>query len=78
MAADWTQAAKWCAESARESDRLGLYCLAREYQFGIGVAQDRARAIQYFDRAAAQGNDDQSKFFHEWLRNPRQLHRNGQ
>jgi TPR repeat protein len=70
VAADWTQAAKWCAESARESDRLGLYCLGRDYQFGIGVPQDRERAIHYFDLAAAQGNDDQSKFFHEWLRNP--------
>jgi TPR repeat protein len=69
--ADWTQAAKFCAQATREYEKLGLYCLGRDYQFGIGVPQDRERAIRYFDLAAAQGDDDQSKFFHEWLRDPK-------
>jgi uncharacterized protein len=70
VAQNWMEAAKWCDQAARQNDQLGLYCLGREYQFGIGVPQDRERAIRYFDLANSQGHDDQSKFFHEWLRNP--------
>jgi hypothetical protein len=67
VAESWTEAHAWCLKSARQFDRLGLYCLGRHYQFGIGVVYDRTQAVRLFERAEDQG-DGQSKFFARWLR----------
>ena len=67
VAESWPEAHAWCLRSARQFDRLGLYCLARHYQFAIGVTHDRAQAVRLFERAEDQG-DGQSKFFARWLR----------
>jgi len=69
VAQNWPEAAKWCNQSARQFDKLGLYCMARMFQFGIGVPQDRARSIRIYDRAVDAG-DGQSKFLAQWLRVP--------
>ncbi len=57
----------WCLKSARQFDQLGLFCLGRGYQFGIGVGQDRKQAVKLFERAEDQG-DGPAKFFARWLR----------
>lgn len=67
VAENWTEAHAWCLKSARQFDRLGLYCLGRHYQFAIGVVYDRQQAVRLFERAEDQG-DGQSKFFARWLR----------
>ena len=67
VAESWTEAHAWCLRSARQFDRLGLYCLGRHHQFGIGVGYDRQQAVRLFERAEDQG-DGQSKFFARWLR----------
>lgn len=66
---NWKRAAGLCERSAKQLDQLGLYCLGRAYQFGIGVPQNRELAIRYFGRAANEG-DGQSHFFAQWLANP--------
>jgi len=67
VAESWTEAHAWCLRSARQFDRLGLYCLGRHHQFAIGVVYDRQQAVRLFERAEDQG-DGQSKFFARWLR----------
>ncbi len=67
VAESWTEAHTWCLKSARQFDRLGLYCLGRHHQFAIGVVYDRMQAVRLFERAEDQG-DGQSKFFARWLR----------
>jgi hypothetical protein len=46
--------------------KFGQFSLGRAYQFGIGVAQSRQLAIEWFNKAAAQGHG-RAEYFASWL-----------
>lgn len=62
---DWTAAAQLYRTSGdRYAD--GAYALGRMYQFGMGVPQNRAIAIEWFEKAAKLGNSDAANWA-KWL-----------
>ena len=61
--------AEWYQKSASKGSPDGEFALGRCYEFGIGVPQDRGLAIQWFQKAAAQGNS-QAAYFAKWLKEP--------
>lgn len=61
-------AAAWFAAAAQKGDVWGLYNYATALSLGRGVAQDRARALDLFRRAAAMGHPKSQNMigsFHE-------------
>jgi len=66
---NWDRAARLWEASARQGWMKGQFALGRAYQFGIGVPQDRAQAIVWFRRSAAQGNA-QADYYAKWLASP--------
>jgi TPR repeat protein len=66
---NWDLAAQMYRASATQGWTKGQFALARAYEFGIGVPQDRREAIIWFRRSAAQGNA-QGDYFARWLSDP--------
>jgi hypothetical protein len=64
-----SKAARLFAASASQGWTKGQFALARAYQFGIGVAQNRQTAIAWYQKAAAQGNA-KADYWAKWLRDP--------
>ena len=56
MKEDWAAAHAWCRKSAAQQHAIGLLCVGRQYQFGLGVQQDRQAAIRWFELAEDQGD----------------------
>jgi TPR repeat protein len=69
VAEDWVTAARWYQKSADQNWKNGQYALGRAYQFGIGVPQNRQKAIEWFQRAAANG-DSEAAYFAQELSSP--------
>ena len=49
------EAFKWIKKSADQGNKVGLYCLARFYIEGIGVAKNREEAMKYLKKSAQLG-----------------------
>jgi TPR repeat protein len=64
---DWDLAAKMWLASASQGWSLGEFAMGRAYQYGIGVPLDLNKAINWYDKAAAQGHG-QAVYFAKYLR----------
>jgi len=65
---NWDLAAKLYETSAMQGWRKGQFQFGRACQFGIGVPQDRQRAIAWYQKAAANGDPD-GRYWAQWLSN---------
>jgi uncharacterized protein len=65
---DWITAARWYQLSANAGWHLGELTMGRAYEYGIGVPLDLQTALDWYSRAAEQG-DGQAKFFADYIRN---------
>lgn len=45
---------------------VAQYMLGRYYEKGIGVAKDRVLAKEWYEKAAAQGNEKAKKRLQDW------------
>jgi TPR repeat protein len=63
---NWDLAAKLYETSAMQGWRKGQFEFARALQFGMGVPQDRQQAINWYRRAAANGDPD-GRYWAQWL-----------
>jgi TPR repeat protein len=50
------EAARWCALAAAAGNSEAQTLYARQYQLGLGIAQDNQLAIEWYEKAAAQQN----------------------
>jgi hypothetical protein len=64
---DWDMAAKWWQASSAQGWMNGEFSMGRAYQYGIGVPVDPAKAVFWYDKAAAQGHS-QAAYFSKYLR----------
>jgi TPR repeat protein len=53
---EYGEAARWCALAASTGNSEAQSLYARQYQFGLGIAQDNQLAIEWYEKAAAQQN----------------------
>jgi hypothetical protein len=58
IAGDYQQALRLLAPAAEERDRTALLFMGMMYEYGHGVAQDKARALRYYRESAAEGDPD--------------------
>ena len=56
--AERAQAFAWCAHAARAGHVEAQYHLGMFYKSGIGTAEDKAAALQWYRQAAALGHDE--------------------
>lgn len=61
---NWDLAARLWEASAMSGWLKGQFGYGRAYQFGIGVPQDRQQAIEWYEKAAAQGHPDAKQWAH--------------
>ena len=66
---NWDLAAKLYQTSAMQGWFKGQFEFGRAFQFGMGVPQDRQKAIAWYQRAAANGDPD-GKYWAQWLSDP--------
>lgn len=55
---DYKNAIRYCKKDIKQNNRLGSYLLGNMYRYGYGVKQDTATAIEYFEQAIAQDNNN--------------------
>jgi hypothetical protein len=65
---NWDLAAKLNETSAMQGWRKGQFQFGRDFQFGMGVPQDRQQAIAWYQKAAANG-DPNGQYWAHWLSN---------
>lgn len=53
---EYGEAARWCALAAAAGNSEAQALYARQYQLGLGIAQDKELAIEWYEKAAAQQN----------------------
>ncbi|HEY1756389.1 MAG TPA: tetratricopeptide repeat protein [Bryobacteraceae bacterium] len=63
---NWDLSARLRQASAEQGWMKGQFSLGRAYQFGIGVPQNRQQAIEWFQKAGAQGHPD-GNYWAQWL-----------
>lgn len=51
---EYGEAAHWCALAAAAGNSEAQTLYARQYQLGLGIAQDNQLAIEWYEKAAAQ------------------------
>ena len=50
------KALSWYRKAAEQEDPRGLFCMARAYDYGLGVQQDAKEAVRWYERAAQAGS----------------------
>jgi len=63
---NWDLAAKLNEASAMQGWHKGQFGFGRDFQFGMGVPQDRQQAIAWYRKAAANGNPN-GQYWAQWL-----------
>lgn len=53
---EYGEAARWCALAAAAGNSEAQTLYARQYQLGLGIAQDEQLAIEWYEKAAARQN----------------------
>lgn len=66
---NWDLSAKLNETSAMQGWRKGQFQFGRDFQFGMGVPQDRQQAIAWYQEAAANG-DPNGQYWAQWLSDP--------
>jgi TPR repeat protein len=59
---DWIESARWRELAAKQKAPSDLCALARAYAFGIGVPQNRNKAVKLYEQAAALGDKDAARW----------------
>jgi hypothetical protein len=59
---DWTESARWRKLAANQKDPIDLAALARAYVFGIGLPQNRAKAVDLYEKAADLGDKNAARW----------------
>jgi len=55
---DYAEAMRWYRKSADKGDPEAQYALGLMYYYGYGVQRDRSQAYDFFQQAAARGNEN--------------------